>query len=217
MKAQLKKITPLYQLYLYLFKTRKKIIDWVTIPDYTVKRKAIIEMASKYKYSDVFVETGTYMGDTVAYLQPNFLKLISIELSKELAEKAQKRFAGDEKVQIIQGDSATQLSNILISISTPVVFWLDGHYSSEFWSGDQYIITAKSEKETPILDELSQIAKHPIKNHIILIDDARLFKGENDYPEISVVKNFVQKNFPNHSMLIKKDIIRILPPYYKNW
>lgn len=211
MKAYLKKITPLYQSYLYFLKTKRKIKDRLTIPDYETKRNAIAGIADKYNCRDVFIETGTYMGDTVAYLKNKFSKLISIELSKELAEKAKQRFAGEEKVQIIQGDSATQLSNILTAVSTPVVFWLDGHYSSEFQSGNEYIITGKGEKDTPIINELMQIIKHTIKNHIILIDDARLFNGEGDYPTREEIGEIVKQNLPRHSLSIKNDIICILP------
>jgi hypothetical protein len=211
MKAFLKKITPLYRLYLYFLKTKKKINDWFTIPGYETKRKIIISIADKYDCTDVFIETGTYMGDTVEYLKNSFSKLISIELSKELAEKAKKRFAEESKVQIIQGDSAKQLSAILAAISTPVVFWLDGHYSSEFQAGNEYIATGKGEKDTPIMEELLQIARHPVKKHLILIDDARLFNGQNDYPTRQQVARFVTQNLPGHSFSIRNDIIRILP------
>lgn len=211
MKQYLKKIKPLHQGYLYLLKKQRLFYNWLYIPSYEVKRKTIINTARKYRCSEVFIETGTYMGDTVEYLKNYFNKLISIELSEELAGKAQKRFEDEKKIQIIQGDSAKQLSVILATINTPVVFWLDGHYSSEFWDGKNYIITAKSEKETPVLEELTQIVHHHVKNHVILIDDARLFNGKDDYPEINVLRNFVSKNFVNHSVKIKNDIIRILP------
>lgn len=122
-----------------------------------------------------------------------------------------RRFSNDLKVSIVHGDSSTQLSNILHSINIPCVFWLDGHYSSEFQLGNKYIITANGGKNTPILDELIQIKLHIVKNHVILIDDARLFKGSNDYPTKSELSNFVKENFPQHLFSIKKDIIRILP------
>ena len=151
------------------------------------------------------------MGDTVEYLKNDFNRLFSIELNEDLAAKAVKRFSNESKIKIVQGDSATQLEFILSEIKVPVVFWLDGHYSSEFQLGDEYIVTGKGDKDTPVLEELIQISRHPVKNHVILIDDARLFNGDNDYPTKQQVIEFVKQQLPAHSFSIKNDIIRILP------
>jgi hypothetical protein len=211
MKQLLKKITPFYKLYLFFLEQRKKIRDRLTIPDYAVKRKTIIDLSKQYECTEVFIETGTYMGDTVEFLKNDFKQLFSIELNEDLAAKATKRFSSDPKIRIVQGDSATQLAAILSEIDRPVAFWLDGHYSSEFQSGDEYIVTGKGEKDTPVMEELIQISRHPVKNHVILIDDARLFNGNDDYPTKQQVGEFVRQKLPNHSFSIKKDIIRILP------
>lgn len=211
MKQVLKKITPLYKLYLFLLQQRKKIRDRITIPDYAVKRKTIIDLSKQFNCGEVFIETGTYMGDTVEYLKHDFKRLFSIELNEDLAAKATKRFSNESKIKIVQGDSATQLASILSEINSPVVFWLDGHYSSEFQVGDEYIVTGKGAKDTPVMEELLQISHHPVKNHVILIDDARLFNGTSDYPTKEEVSDFVKQKLPGHHFSIKKDIIRILP------
>jgi hypothetical protein len=211
MKKILKRITPLLLLYRFYFKKKNQLYNWYTIPNYKTKRKIILKQSEKYNCKGVFIETGTFMGDTVEYVKDNFLRVFSIELSNELATKAQQRFQREEKISIIQGDSTQQLSKILQSINEPCVFWLDGHYSSEFWAGDTFIVTAKGEKETPILEELKQIAHHSHKNDVILVDDARLFIGKGDYPDISVLREFSSKYFPGHSLSVKNDIIRILP------
>lgn len=211
MKSVLKRITPLLSLYRFLWRKKNELYNWYTIPSYKTKRETILSTARKYNQNTVFIETGTYMGDTVEYVKNQFSKIFSIELSKELAEKARQRFSADSKISIVQGDSATQLGNILQSVNAPCLLWLDGHYSSEFWVGDEYVVTAKGEKETPILEELRQVANHSIKNHVILIDDARLFVGKSDYPAISELRSFVATNFPDHTFAAKNDIIRILP------
>jgi hypothetical protein len=77
--------------------------------------------------------------------------------------------------------------------------------------GNDFIQTAKGEKDTPIKEELLQIINHKVKDHIILIDDARLFNGENDYPGIKKIKNLISKYLPSHTFEVKNDIIRILP------
>jgi hypothetical protein len=211
MKEQLKKIKPLHHIYLFLLKKKRWLYNRFTIPDYEVKRNTIRALAIKFNCTRVFLETGTYMGDTVAFLKYDFEQLISIELSENLANRAIKRFANDSHIRIIQGDSTYQLSKILASVQSPVTFWLDGHYSSEFQEGFEYIITAKGSKYTPIMEELREIKNYRDFKHVILIDDARLFVGKDDYPTKDEVRKFVKNNLPGYSFSIKKDIIPILP------
>ena len=97
-----------------------------------------------------------------------------------MAKRAQKRFENDHKVKIIKGDSGKVLKDIVKEISEPILFWLDGHYSSEFFIGDEYFVTAKSDLNTPVEEELRTILASR-RDHIILIDDARLFNGTDDY------------------------------------
>ena len=87
----------------------------------------------------VFVETGTYYGDTVASLYKYFEETYSIELNRELFEMAQKRFKKKKHIHIIYGDSGKELGNLMTRINTPTLFWLDGHYSGG--------VTAKSKKK----------------------------------------------------------------------
>ena len=72
---------------------------------------------------------------------------------KTSANKAIKRFADDKNVRILQGDSGKELPSLIDGVEEPVLFWLDGHYSSEFFVKDEYIRTAKGEKNTPIEKE----------------------------------------------------------------
>ncbi len=214
MKYILKRIKLIHKSYLFFLKLKNIIYTYITIPSYESKRSIILKLALKYRCSAYFIETGTYMGDTLEVLKSNFDKLISIELSSDLASRASKRFFNEPHISIIHGDSSSQLSEIISSIDKGILFWLDGHYSSEFWVNDEYIITAKGEKHTPILEELRQIAGHlHINKHVILVDDARLFNGKDDYPDLSFLKTFVKVNFPAHLFSVKNDMIRILPTY----
>jgi hypothetical protein len=52
------------------------------------------------------------------------------------------------------------------------LFWLDGHFCGG--------VSAHGDKGTPILEELNLILSHRVKEHVILIDDARLFNGTFD-------------------------------------
>lgn len=133
----------------------------------------------------IFVETGTFIGNTLIGLHQFFHKLYSIELDKGIYRLAKKRLSGYPNVEIVQGDSAKQLSRILKAISEPAIFWLDAHYSSG--------VTGLGELQTPVLRELKAIFDHPVKNHYILIDDVKDFNGLNDYPTVEEILNFINK------------------------
>lgn len=64
------------------------------------------------------------------------------------------------------------------------------------------------DKVTPILEELEIVLSQEI-NHIILVDDARLFVGKDDYPTIAELITFINNKKPNLSIEIEYDIIRV--------
>jgi 16S rRNA A1518/A1519 N6-dimethyltransferase RsmA/KsgA/DIM1 with predicted DNA glycosylase/AP lyase activity len=119
----------------------KKPIE-IIVPDYEVKKNTLNGYKNKYGLN-VLVETGTFMGDTVEYFKDRMKKIISIELAEDLAKRAQKRFENNQNIKIINGDSGKVLKDIVKEINEPILFWLNGHYSSEFFMGDEYIVTVK--------------------------------------------------------------------------
>lgn len=166
------------------------------------KQELLANYAEKYKLS-TFVETGTNKGDTIFALKNRFKILHTIELDNQLYKEAVIRFENDPHIEVSHGDSGEILPLILKRINEPTLFWLDGHYSCG--------LTAKASINTPIMEELSAVLEHKIKNHVITIDDARLFIGRNDYPTLRQVRNLVKKKKPNLKFTVKNDIIRILP------
>lgn len=170
-------------------------------PPHKVKQNTVRKYASKYKITTL-VETGTYYGDMLDAVINDFSKLYSIELSKDLFTRATKRFKKHESIAIFQGDSKETLKEIFPLLKKEkCLFWLDAHYSEG--------ITAKGEKETPIIEELQIILDRENKNDVILIDDARCFTGKNDYPTIEKLNKFLSKYSPDFQLEIKYDIIRI--------
>lgn len=184
--------------------------DRIIIPPYTEKRRIILGYKKKFG-PEIFIESGTFFGDTVEQFKNDFKKLLSFELGIDLAEKARQRFLHQTNVMIIYGDSGKLLPAYLKDITAPCLFWLDGHYSSEFFTGGEYIVTAKGDKNTPIIDELTAILNHPVKRHVILIDDARCFTGNNDYPSIKELKKIIASLNKDLSVSVRRDIIRITP------
>jgi len=169
-------------------------------PPHSFKISVVKQYASRFK-SQVLIETGTYLGETIEACKRNFQKLISIELDQKLYENAVHKFKNEPNISIYQGDSGDVLENVLVNITQPCLFWLDGHYSEGF--------TAKGKLNTPIINELKHIFHHPNKNHVILIDDARCFTGEDDYPDIASLKAIINKYDPDLQFSVANDIIRI--------
>ena len=201
------------QIYRFCKKTKFKLLllfqKDIKIPSYEFKRGEIDKYIKKFNLK-VLVETGTFQGDTVEYFKDKLPQIFSIELSADFAENAKKRFSSSPNVTIIEGDSGEILNHLVIEINQPTIFWLDGHYSSEFYIGDKYFITAKGKLNTPIISELTAILETDF-SHVILIDDARLFVGRDDYPSIKQIRKFIQRTNNNYSLHIKDDIIYILP------
>lgn len=168
------------------------------LPPQSVKL-AVIRHGIPNPHPHVFVETGTYFGDTVAAIKDMYSNVISIEVDEALYKKACIRFAADKNVHIVHGDCARELPAILASLNEPAVFWLDGHYSG----GE----TGKGEIEDPILISLNQIAASPIRGHVIFIDDARTFDGREGHPDISEVLNCIKKIDSRYIIRVQSDII----------
>jgi hypothetical protein len=64
-------------------------------------------------------------------------------------------------------------------------------------------------KSCPIYEELHAIFNAAAYPHIILIDDARLFIGKDDYPTIKELSDFIKKFKPNALISIESDIIHV--------
>jgi hypothetical protein len=166
------------------------------------KQRTLSEYAEYYQCR-TFVETGTYSGDTTEAMQPYFERLYTIELGEELFEKAKTRLKKFNNVKCYLGDSSTVLPGILAEIDKKALFWLDAHYSGG--------ITACGNIDTPILAELAVIIESAKKfKHVILIDDARCFGFDKDYPSIFVLKNFIKDRDPKACIEHYDDIIRIV-------
>ena len=134
----------------------------------------------------VFVETGTFLGETLYAVRNSFDKLISIEIDNAFASKAINRFKHWKKITVHCGDSGELLPSILNDIKDRTLFWLDGHYSGGY--------TSRGKLDTPIEAELNAIFKHSIKSHVILIDDSHCFGTLKDYPTLKHVQDLCARN-----------------------
>ena len=111
----------------------------------------------------IFVETGTFGGDGIQKaLDAGFEQVRSIEVHPNLIAGARQRFNDRPNVKIYQGDSSCDLWSVIADLDQPATFWLDAHICPPREDGG---------KNCPLIEELEQIRRHPIKTHVILIDD----------------------------------------------
>ncbi|MCH9613145.1 MAG: hypothetical protein S4CHLAM102_16510 [Chlamydiia bacterium] len=109
-----------------------------------------------------FVETGSMGGDAVIKaLNSGFKYASTIEAYKPNYTATHQRFIDDTRVKVYFGDSSKDLWKMIKDIREPITFWLDAHVFPP----------VPGELNCPVIEELEQIKRHPIKDHIILIDD----------------------------------------------
>jgi len=164
------------------------------------KRQLIIQYA-KDRGIKLFVETGTYYGETVEAVRDYFDEIWSVEISNNLYSLAAQKFNHHPHIHIIEGDSSIILPDILKKINDPCLFWLDGHFSG----GD----TSRGKEDSPVKEELKYILDHDQLNHVLLLDDVSDFSGHNGYPTIEEVNSLVQSSRTGWNMHVVDNIIRI--------
>src|SRR4051794_1532265 len=88
----------------------------------------VLALQRKWGLSE-FVETGTHLGNTVAWAAAHFDRVTSIELSPAFHASAKARFAAQPGISLLNGDSSAMLRQIVSTLSQPALFWLDAHWS----------------------------------------------------------------------------------------
>ena len=104
------------------------------------------------------------------------------------------------------GDSGVVLESLLARIDEPCAIYLDGHYSGG--------VTSHGVKRVPIYEELHHVFSHPVKNHLVIIDDARCFNGKDGYPRIGELREFIRMKAgdDHYKMSIDGDLIILTEP-----
>jgi hypothetical protein len=156
-----------------------------------VKVLAIRRYARSYGLRS-FVETGTYLGDTVAGVLDQFDDCVTIELSPDLHDRARARFAAAPQVTCLHGDSGALIAGVISRLDRPALFWLDAHDSGGATASAGY---------DPIAKEIEAIYADRGRPHVVLIDDA------NGHA-VDAIRAAVPAG---HTVSIRNDMIRITP------
>jgi hypothetical protein len=153
----------------------------------------------------IFIETGTYYGSTTKWASAQFRKVFTIELSAYLYNLTKDELLSKGNITPILGDSRIVLPQILKTIDSNAVFWLDGHYSAG--------VTAGIDDPCPLPEELKIILQRN-NDDIILIDDARCCANkEEGWPTVVEICRIVKENERQNKRHIQlcNDHIYIIP------
>jgi hypothetical protein len=157
-------------------------LRWV-LSGYAVPAPRKVKMKVLARYGDrsgIWVESGTYLGQTSKLLAREASLVITIEPSPDLVRRARKTLAKYANIQLIQGLSENHLPGILPNLSGHVSFWLDGHASGGMTYGKP--------EDTPIREELRLIGMYLSnwESVCVFVDDFRGFGLRStvfsDYP-----------------------------------
>ncbi len=125
----------------------------------------------------VFVETGTYHGWTTVLAAGLWPRVITIEQSEELLNRARVKFSDRHlTIECHHGNSGDLLPALVAELAhVPVCWYLDAH-----WFDRPGVIDAGH--RFPLWDELAAIAQRPQPDTIV-VDDVKVFQTANPIPE----------------------------------
>jgi hypothetical protein len=166
-----------------------------------LKQRTVRDYAQRYGLR-VLVETGTYYGEMVEAMKGRFAEIYSVEFDPALAQRAKTKFARWPHIHILEGDSQKVVPELLQSLKEPTLFWLDAGYYG--WAG-------LHGNEKRLTSEIEAVLSHSIKQHVILMDDARGLNGQNGSPTVPELKRRIESEFSGRGFEVKYDILRITP------
>lgn len=163
----------------------------------------------------VFVETGTFKGDSIENVKDLFNEIHSVELSKEYYQFCKERFKDNPDVHLYLDSSPDFLAKIHPDLSNKsVLYWLDAH-----WCVAED--TAGEKSQCPLLDEIDSL-NNLNDESVIIIDDARLFLSPppspheiSQWPDFNSVIESLKKISKTHETMILNDNILFYPASIK--
>jgi hypothetical protein len=152
-------------------------------------RKKIFEEICRAVLFDVIIETGTYIGNTTAYMaETSGVRVITCEVDKRFHKVAKTRLSDFDNIQFYLGDSRGFLKNLIDNGmgNKTAFFYLDAHWYADL----------------PLQEEIDLIATN-WNRYCILIDDFRV-PGDEGYGydsysfgkslELALIENSITKH-----------------------
>lgn len=177
--------------------------------------EALLDFFVRVLNVEVFVETGTFEGDSLAIASRKVAECHSVELSQTYFDGARERFAGQPNIHLHLGESAAFLRAVAPRIAgRSVLYWLDAH-----WCAAEN--TAGQDSQSPILEEIKAIDKL-CQSHTLCIDDARLYlcpppapHRYTDWPDFYSVITALLRVAPEHRFMVLNDVIIVYPQDFR--
>tara|TARA_B100000614_G_C14479279_1_gene465999 strand:+ start:38 stop:667 length:630 start_codon:yes stop_codon:yes gene_type:complete len=185
--------------FIWSFKNRKSLKNWrarnFSPPSPDVIKHQIL-MNNNLKDS-LWIETGTYYGETTKLLSKISKKTISIEADKNLFENSNKILKNLKNVEILNGKSEDLLDKVISKNLNfkNVCIYLDAHLCQDHLENTKTF--GNENTATPILNELEIVSKYvaSFEKIVVLIDDIRLFQGKfQNYPDKNTLVNWCEEN-----------------------
>lgn len=123
----------------------------------------------------LYFETGSAQGESAAWALQYFDRVITVEFCEDNYVACLQRFWNEPRCMVIRGDSGLLMPALEYRIEEDAVVMLDAHYVDD---GDERIAPTGV---TPVLQELDALCRNA-NDHVIFIDDARLFGTVQGYP-----------------------------------
>ena len=156
----------------------------------------------------LFVETGTFQGDSLRWAAQHFERVWTIEINAQFQQEAKAKVGPLPNVEFVLGNSAAELGRICGALTGPALFWLDAHAGGGFFGSDD---------NCPLLAELDACLVNAKANHCILVDDARAFVApppppfdHRKWPSMDEVIAVVLRRGGYHVAVIS-DVMAVVP------
>jgi hypothetical protein len=150
------------------------------------------QILNNFKSAPYYIETGTDNGVSLEKaINSGYKNIITIDILE--CAHTRKKFESNTNVRFVQGSSSEVMWDLIKDINEQIVFYLDAHLF-----GDQV------SHNLPLLTEIDIIAKHPIKNHILILDDVRLFATDMRL-DINVITKKLKQINPDYIIWFADD------------
>ena len=97
-----------------------------------ISTKKLFALIKFDRPQQTYIETGTYLGNGIAWANTYFNEIHSIEIHEPFYTPSAQRFKDNSKVHVHLGDSRTKLAEILDTKNEPCFIFLDAHCPTWF-------------------------------------------------------------------------------------
>ena len=160
------------------------------------------------------IETGTWLGNGVqAAFDSGFNKVYTCDINKNRITAAKEKFKNNNLIALNEPSKIALIEFLEKERENRCVIFLDGHSmprTDEEREDLGFLNSTVKEglRPCPLIEELSIINKHNVKNHTILIDDYQCFDTWMfDYLSFEDVQKAVRNINPNYIIEIRGNVV----------